>query len=270
MHTIGERIKFLRDEFAITQKELADATGIQRGNLSHYEKNKTKPSSDAIIAIAKFFGVTTDWLLKGDTEENYPSGCAICLIKELSNDERAIVERVIKFLKWEKQHGIEEPGAGLDIYTINNNDTFTLPMISEEGSAYLPVLGEAAAGTPIYIDEALEGYVPVPIKYSRGRNFLVRIRGDSMIGAGIHPGDLVVIRPQPVVEEGDIALVRLTEDEATIKYFHRKGTAVILKPANPTYADIIIEPGQYFNIVGKVVEVINKMLADQYMRYPTE
>ncbi len=272
MPTIGERIKSLRDEYQITQKELADATGIQRGNLSHYEKNKTKPSSDAIIAIAKFFDVTTDWLLTGERGENYPPSCAGCLIKNLSSDELTVVERVINFLRWEKQQQGTEESAGHDVvsYPYYHSEIGTGMMLREESSAYLPVLGEAAAGTPIFINEALEGYAPVPAKHSRSRNFLVRVKGDSMTGAGIDPGDLVVIRPQPVVEEGEIALFRIEKEEATIKYFHRQGVDIILKPANSAYKDIIIRPDQHIDIVGKVIEVIKKEVADRHMRYPVE
>lgn len=65
--TIGERIRFLRQVIhKITQQELADATGISRGNLSNYEKDRFKPASDAILAIANYFNVSTDWLLTGN------------------------------------------------------------------------------------------------------------------------------------------------------------------------------------------------------------
>lgn len=67
--TIGARIKFLRQTTSnLTQQKLADATGISRGNLSNHEKDRFKPASDAIIAIANYFNVTTDWLLTGKDE----------------------------------------------------------------------------------------------------------------------------------------------------------------------------------------------------------
>lgn len=64
--TIGERIRFLRQTIRkVTQQELANATGLSRGNLSNYEKDRFKPASDAILAIANYFDVSTDWLLTG-------------------------------------------------------------------------------------------------------------------------------------------------------------------------------------------------------------
>ena len=69
--TIGERIRFLRQVIRkITQQELADATGISRGNLSNYEKDRFKPASDAILAISNYFNVSTDWLLTGKESLN--------------------------------------------------------------------------------------------------------------------------------------------------------------------------------------------------------
>lgn len=69
--TIGERIRFLRQVIhKVTQQELADATGISRGNLSNYEKDRFKPASDAILAIANYFNVSTDWLLTGKESLN--------------------------------------------------------------------------------------------------------------------------------------------------------------------------------------------------------
>lgn len=76
MSCIGERIHFLRTNNKMTQQELADKTGVSRGNLSNYEKNKFLPASETIIALAEFFNVTTDWLLTGKepttTEEVAP------------------------------------------------------------------------------------------------------------------------------------------------------------------------------------------------------
>lgn len=101
MQTIGERIKFLREKHNISQKGLADATGLQRGNLSHYEKNKIKPSAEAIVALASFFDVSTDWLLTGKENERKRNGSkdrVAPLIQALDEEERAEVEQFVEFL----------------------------------------------------------------------------------------------------------------------------------------------------------------------------
>ncbi|HWP96445.1 MAG TPA: S24 family peptidase [Syntrophomonadaceae bacterium] len=165
---------------------------------------------------------------------------------------------------------LKEPGP-----TRNSTDReYVFPsvssVVSEEASAYLPVLGEAAAGRPIYINEALEGYIPVPERYSRDRHFLLRAKGDSMVGAGIEAGDIVIVRPQPVVDEGDIAVFRIQKVGGAIKYYHRQNGTIILKSANPAYKDIVINPGQDIAVVGKVVSIIKRGDADQRMLTLTE
>jgi repressor LexA len=249
--------------------ELGKKIGTDSGNISNWENDKRVPGGSLIVALSDFYKVSTDWILKGSTEQPLLSECDNCLVADLNNEDKKKVKSYIRFLYWEKQQGIEE-SAGHDVVYYPNQPREFPEMVMEESSAYLPVVGEAAAGTPIYIHEALQGYAPVPAKHSRSRNFLVRVKGDSMTGAGIAPGDLVVIRPQPVVDEGEIALVRIEKEEATIKYFHRQGVDIILKPANSAYKDIIIRPDQHIDIVGKVIEVIKKEVADRHMRYPVE
>lgn len=109
--TIGERIRYLRQiTNNITQKKLADATGISRGNLSNYETDRFKPASDAIIAIATYFGVTTDWLLTGKEDSGlksnqnhkhmtltYNEEKLITLFRKLRNDDKLKIEGIIEF-----------------------------------------------------------------------------------------------------------------------------------------------------------------------------
>ena len=109
--TIGERIRFLRQTTNnITQQQLSNATGISRGNLSNYEKDRFKPASDAIIAIATYFGVTTDWLLTGKEDSDLKSSRShnhmylteneerlITLFRKLRNDDKLKMEGIIEF-----------------------------------------------------------------------------------------------------------------------------------------------------------------------------
>jgi repressor LexA len=88
----------------------------------------------------------------------------------------------------------------------------------------------------------------------KGTLFGLRVRGDSMIGAAICDGDLVVVRQQPEAYNGDI-VAALIEDEATVKVFRRRDGHVILEPRNPAYADI---DGDQARILGKVVSVLRR------------
>lgn len=114
----------------------------------------------------------------------------------------------------------------------------------------VPLIGRVTAGEPILAVENIEDYVPLPRDLAGGEGtFLLSVRGDSMIGAGIHNGDLVIVRPQRAADNGDI-VVAMLEDEATVKRYFKDKTAVRLQPENPT-----MEP-----IVAKNVEVLGKVI----------
>lgn len=97
----------------------------------------------------------------------------------------------------------------------------------------IPVIGTIAAGKPIIADEHIETYVPCDIDIHA--DFGLIVHGDSMIDAGIYDGDIVFIKEQPVVEEGQIAAVRI-DDDATLKRFYKTDDGCMLISANPKYA----------------------------------
>lgn len=122
--------------------------------------------------------------------------------------------------------------------------------------AKIPLLGNIACGDPITAEENLDGFVSAPEEISA--DFALRCKGDSMIGARILDGDIVLIRQQPDVEDGEIAAV-LIDNEATLKRVHKKTGCLILNPANPAYEPIIIA-GEELNdvrIIGKAVYFIS-------------
>jgi repressor LexA len=127
-------------------------------------------------------------------------------------------------------------------------------------SVPVPVLGRIAAGAPILADEHVEEYVAVPESFADDReHFALRVKGDSMIGAGIVDGDLVVVRAQSEAQEGDIVAAVLPgpgEDEATVKRFHRDGGRIVLVPENPTMQPFEMSDGR---IAGKVVAVLRRL-----------
>lgn len=115
----------------------------------------------------------------------------------------------------------------------------------------VPVLGRVHAGALHLAVENVEGYLPVGTRMSAHNHFALKVRGDSMIEAGIFEGDMVLVRTQAVADSGDIVVARV-DDETTVKRFRRHNGRTYLEPANPAYK--IIE-GVPFNIVGVVVEV---------------
>lgn len=116
----------------------------------------------------------------------------------------------------------------------------------------VPVLGDVAAGTPILAQECIDEYIPFDTRGRDGEFFALRVRGESMLNAGILPGDLVVVHQQQTAQNGEI-VVALLEDEATVKRLSRRGSEVWLMPENENYSPI---DGRYASILGKVAAVI--------------
>jgi len=131
----------------------------------------------------------------------------------------------------------------------------TMDITSQE-AAYVPLVGRIAAGGPILAEEAIEDIFPLPRQIvGEGNLFLLKVVGDSMINAAIADGDWVVVRQQPVAENGDIVAAML-EGEATVKTFKRSADHVWLMPHNPAYTPI---PGDEAEILGKVVAVLRRV-----------
>lgn len=126
---------------------------------------------------------------------------------------------------------------------------FTAPEIP---AGKVPVVGNVAAGTPILAQECIEDYLTFDTAGRDGEFFALRVRGESMLGAGILPDDLVVVHQQQDARNGEI-VVALLEDEATVKRLQRKGSEVWLLPENPAYEPI---DGRRATILGKVSAVI--------------
>ncbi len=117
----------------------------------------------------------------------------------------------------------------------------------------VPLLGRVPAGGPEVAVEDPEGWLPAGARSSADELFALRVRGESMTGAGILPGDIVVVRRQDHAREGEI-VVALVGDEATVKVFRRRGKQVVLEPANPAFTPLLPDPRE-LRILGRVIEV---------------
>ncbi len=117
----------------------------------------------------------------------------------------------------------------------------------------LPLIGTVQAGLPQLTDERVEAYLAVDGSLVKSKDsFLLRVRGESMIEAHIMPGDLVVVRPQPAAENGEI-VVALIDNEATLKRFYREGEEIRLKPENSSMKSLVYrERDAEVQILGKV------------------
>ena len=118
----------------------------------------------------------------------------------------------------------------------------------------VPVVGNVAAGTPILATECIEDYLTFDTEGLTGEHFALRVRGESMLYAGILPDDLVIVHQQQDAHNGEI-VVAMIEDEATVKTLQRKDGHTWLLPENPDYEPI---DGDHAQILGKVVAVVRK------------
>ncbi|WP_242906072.1 transcriptional repressor LexA [Actinomadura terrae] len=130
------------------------------------------------------------------------------------------------------------------------------PTSTQPAPAYVPLVGRIAAGGPILAEEAVEDVFTLPKQLvGEGTHFLLKVTGDSMIEAAIADGDWVVVRQQPVAEQGDI-VAAMIDGEATVKTFKRKDGHIWLMPQNSAYEPI---PGDEASVLGRVVAVLRKM-----------
>ncbi len=123
----------------------------------------------------------------------------------------------------------------------------------------LPLIGEVAAGSPIMAEENYQDFIDLGEYFGRDSGtFILRVKGESMIGAGINDGDLVVVQHRPTLESGDIGVVYLGQ-EATVKRVFIEGESIRLQPANEKMAPVIVaRDDPEFRIGGRVIGVVRK------------
>jgi repressor LexA len=128
---------------------------------------------------------------------------------------------------------------------------------SASGGFGVPILGQIAAGVPIEAIQTEIGRIEAPADLLAGDHFALEVKGDSMIGAGILDGDVVIIRRGDTAESGDIVVALVDAEEATLKRLRKRGNSIALEAANPAYETRIFGPDRV-NIQGKLVAMIRR------------
>jgi repressor LexA len=124
---------------------------------------------------------------------------------------------------------------------------------------HVPLVGDVAAGVNVLAQENVEELVPLPMDFTGdGELFMLRVRGNSMIDAGILDGDFVVCRQQATANNGDIVVAGIPGDEATIKTFTKSGNKITLTPSNSTMKPMVFETGEV-SVYGKLVTVLRRL-----------
>ncbi len=199
-------------------------------------------------------------------------------MKDLTPRQRNIFEFLIKFIKKQgypptvreigEHFGFLWPAASGHLRALEKKGFIRLnPLrsrgievkgIKEAAGFTVPVIGKVTAGKPILAVEDIEGHILIDKPLFKTENaFSLRIKGESMIGAGILDGDYVIVKPQTSIESGEIA-VALIGDEATVKRIYIKKTQIILKPENKDMKPIAYNP-EGVRIIGKVIGIVRKI-----------
>ena len=202
-----ERLRQLRNEQELSQKDLGKKLHLGTSAISMYERGEREPDFEKLETIADYFNVNIDYLL-GKSDERNPSQKNVLYFENL--------------------------------YPIETKK--------------FPMLGEIACGQPIYTNEDRESYVSASTEIRA--DFCLKAKGDSMINARIMDGDIVFIRQQPVVDNGDIAAV-IIDDTATLKrvYYYPEEQKIVLSAENSRYAPIVYtgEELDHVHILGLAV-----------------
>lgn len=130
--------------------------------------------------------------------------------------------------------------------------------IDYESVQAVPIVGQVAAGAPILAAENIEATLPLPSSFAGEETFILRVKGESMIEAGILDGDFVVVRQQRTATNGDIVVAMIDED-ATVKRYFREGDRIRLQPENSALEPIYADEHADFAILGKVTALFRRI-----------
>ncbi|KAA0547544.1 helix-turn-helix domain-containing protein [Bacillus sp. BGMRC 2118] len=328
---IGERIKSLRKQNGLTQKELAVRVNVSAQVVSNWEREYSFPDYDDVISLSNVLGVSTDYILGNTDDPNItPEGLItklplIIQQKIVNSDEDLTIPYIDGFITGylEARMGVRltfdfidnptlvrlqkkmlahalvsdvsEETQRIEVYkdielfkealeresiefkigllNIFEEDANKYNYIKENEVIYsnakselktvtsvlnIPVLGFIAAGQPILAEEHILDYIniPNPGNFKEGDLFILIVKGDSMTGSRIYEGDKVVVKIQPEVENGEIAVVNVDGDNATLKKVKRYDDGSIwLISTNQNYAPIPLN-NKSARIIGKVIQVI--------------
>ncbi len=138
-------------------------------------------------------------------------------------------------------------------------DALSATPVERRPARHVPLVGDVAAGTGVLAQDNVEELLPLPEDFTGdGTLFMLRVRGDSMVEAGILDGDFVVVRQQSEANDGDVVVAGIPDGEATVKTFQRKDSTIVLVPSNSSLEPMVYDPAD-ITIYGKVVTVLRRL-----------
>ena len=246
-----KRIRDRRVEKGYSQSELAQMLGYKdRSTIAKIESGKNDLNQSKIEAFAQALNTTAAYLM-GWTNDPYDydadpdnrfADVPTDLFRELALRFDGDLEKV--YHTWQ---AIDDDGAREAAAPSLPHNVIPMPRMRS-----IPLIGTIACGTPILAEENIEEHVDIPEHVHA--DFALRCKGDSMINARVHDGDIVYIRQQPTVNNGEIAAV-LIDDEATLKRVYVSPGTLILQAENPNYEPMVYtgEQLEAIHILGKAV-----------------
>lgn len=277
---VGDRIRAKRQDMGMSVDELAARLGKNRATVYRYEKGDIENMPVNVLEPLAEVLQTTPAYLMGWTPDAYdwerdldhrldsvygPRWEAV--LKSCGGDyskawlawkdiDREQAEEARKMWRADQEAALKNKNAPV----AENHESIDWKQRAGatpcKPAQVAPLLGTVRAGLPMYAVENIEGYIPIR-QTDGAKYFWLNIRGDSMNAAGMNEGDQILVREQPEVENGEIAVVLVNGDEATVKCFRREGDLVILTPrsSNPAHQpqvyDLKKTPVQ---VLGRVVE----------------
>lgn len=242
MDVLYERIRSRRIELDMTQDEVARKLGYRsRSTIAKIEAGESDIPQSKIEAFAQVLDTSPAYLMGWtDNVNGFPPASPKDNADIIVYDKGKIYDA--GKLTEKAQSDIDEilKKNGIEKYTPTH---------------LIPILGRVAAGLPMYAEQNIDGYTYAQLPQG-GKYFGLRVKGDSMTAARIFDGDIIIVREQEIVENGEIAVVAVNGDDATVKKFYRDGDIVTLSPCsfNPDHqVQIYNTQNIEIHVIGKVV-----------------
>ena len=246
MDTVDRLFELVDQKFK-EQKDFAAAIGVPPSRVSEWRKRKSASFHRCLPQISVALDTTTEYLLTGEGPKNRNQivgavGAGVIGAASITCPPLTALGAVVAgAMGTGKSKKLADNFQSLDIETFHR----------------IPILGRISAGMPLYAEQHIEGYTLTDLN-GGAEYFALRVSGDSMNAARIQDGDVLIVRRQDEVENGEVAVVMVGDEDATVKRFYATGSTVTLMPqsTNPEHQPQIYDTSKTkIRVIGRVVKV---------------
>ena len=242
-----ERLFDLLSKSGLSQQEFANQIGVKKNAVTRWKTRELQSYTKYLPQIAVALGTTTEYLLTGEGPKSRDQ-----IVTGNSHNNLHPADGCLPPIPGT---GTVQSGAMGTGKSTLIADTFQ--RLDMNTFHRIPILGRISAGLPLYAEQHIEGYTLTDLN-GGAEYFALRVSGDSMNAARIQDGDILIVRRQDEVENGEVAVVMVGDDDATVKRFYSTGSTVTLMPqsTNPDHQPQIYDTTKTsIRVIGKVVEV---------------